>query len=47
MVSVDEARRFQVEAEAAVKLDHPHIVPIYEVGQSGGLHYLGHRAPTF
>jgi tRNA A-37 threonylcarbamoyl transferase component Bud32 len=40
LASAAEVARFRAEARTAAALEHPHLVPVYEVGEVAGEHYF-------
>ena len=38
-----QIERFRIEGQAAAALDHPHIVPVFEIGCENGIHFYAMR----
>src|SRR5688572_15319389 len=41
--SVADVERFRLEAAAVASLDHPNILPVYEIGEHNGQHFFAMR----
>jgi CheY-like chemotaxis protein len=39
-LTMDDLARFRREAKLSAGLDHPNVAPVYDVGESGGRHYI-------
>lgn len=46
LLAPEAIARFQREAQAMARLDHPGILPVYEVGEDGGLPYFAMKLAT-
>ncbi|WP_143544153.1 serine/threonine-protein kinase [Rhodopirellula sp. MGV] len=40
LAGAGEIQRFKNEAKAAARLDHPNIVPVFDIGEQDGLHFF-------
>lgn len=39
-IGIEESERFRLESETMARLDHPHIVKVFDFGEEGGIAYL-------
>jgi serine/threonine-protein kinase len=46
LVSEEARQRFKIEAQAMARLDHPHILPVYEIGEQDGTPFYTMKLAT-